>query len=149
MNETLQILATLLAAVWFGGLVTLNIILLLSSQNAFDVRPAYTRTVMHHFFRDFTRAELVFAPLVILLTVLGGGPLDVTLVALFMGIMAAAVLFLLEPQRAAAWAEAEDGAFVSGSPAEGRFGGLNLAILGTQAALIVMGGTLLAALVVA
>jgi hypothetical protein len=97
MNETLQIIATLIAALWWGGLVTIDFIETPSRFRTPNVKRDAVFSIGRQVFRDFSYVQLVYGVLVIIVSVLGGAEIVIPLVALFMLILTALNVFLLEP----------------------------------------------------
>lgn len=83
MNETLQIVSVLVAAIWWGGLITTDLILAPLRMGTPQVDRAILAAVGRHIDRNFGFIELGFTVVLLFLVILAGASLSIAVTALF------------------------------------------------------------------
>lgn len=97
MNDFLEVIASLLAALWWGGLVTIDLILYPAILRTPRLEQSTIAAASAYMFKQFGRVQIAFGLLLLLVLLLAGAELGILLVALFMLLLTLLDVLLLEP----------------------------------------------------
>jgi len=148
MNEILQVLAVLIAAVWWGALIGIDFIVIPSHFRTPNIERDVIFAVGRQVFHTFGLIQLGLGLLLLIVTLAGGTEAAVIMLAVFMLILAGLNVAVLEPMMAAIRRKA-GGPIQEGTPDHARYRQYHQAYFASDIFRIAMGAMVLVALVIA
>lgn len=154
MNETFQVMSVLIAALWWGGLVTLDLIFIPAVTRTPNVPPDHLVDGYRYVGKLYGYAQIVLGILLVIVVIVGSAEVNVVVLAVFMLLLTMLDSFVIEPVLAAFRRQSLNTAVTVPDEeqtklAQYRYRQLQLSYYAIDVFKILFGGTLIALLVTA
>ncbi len=154
MNEVLQVISVLIAALWWGGVVTFDFIFIPATMRTPNVPTEFLVDAYRNVGKLYGYLQLGLGILLLIAVIAGGAEINAIVIVVFMLLLTSLDSFLIEPVMANSRKKAGDVAVTphdeqEAQLAQHRYRQLQLSYYAVDVFKIIFGGVLLALLVTA